>query len=99
MRKQVADYYIKTLTGSDYIRLSDAMPEEDATNSDFIRSMAEFSAVAIVNEAGQPIYKTAQEWLDNIKFDILTECGNAVLDILTEKAVESKTDVDEAVKN
>jgi hypothetical protein len=90
MRKQIAGFYLKELTGNDYIQLSDNMPDDDATNSDFIRAMAEFSSIAIVKEDGSPVYETAKEWLTKEKYSVLEKCGNAVLDVLTVKAVDDE---------
>lgn len=81
-------YRLKKLTGRDYIDLSSHMIEEGSSGAEAIQAMAEFCRIAIVNEAGTSIHDSSDAWLDDVPYDVLEKCGNAVIDLLSDEALE-----------
>ena len=88
-REIVEGYYLKTLTGKDYIELMGHTVSEEDPPAVSIRSMAEFCVIGIVDCMGGKIHATADEWLDE-PFELIELCGNAIVSAITSKNIEDK---------
>ena len=80
--EKVADgFYLKKLTGKDYVDLVSLFDEVERDDKDLegnIKVMAECCHIGIVDKKGKQIHESADDWVDE-PFEILDVCADAVI--------------------